>query len=76
MAPVVEELKQELQGKLKVEFVDVGQNPAYAEKYNVMAIPTQILFDASGKQIGHHEGAMTKAETMAFLHKLGLDTGR
>lgn len=75
MAPTVDELKTELRGKVDLVFVDVMKNPSYIEKYQVVATPTQIFLDASGKQVGRHEGVMTKAEVMAELHKLGLLSG-
>lgn len=72
MAPTVEALKTELQGKVIFEFVDVQQNPSYIEKYQLVATPTQIFLDAKGKQVGRHEGVMTKDEALAKLRKLGL----
>jgi len=72
MAPALEELKTELQGKVNVQYVDIGKNPAYVEKYELVATPTQIFFDASGKQIGRHEGALTKTEALAELRRLGI----
>lgn len=76
MAPDLEALTRELQGKANVQFVDVGKDPSYAEKYDVVATPTQIVFDAAGKQLGRHEGVMTKDEALAWLRKLGLDVPR
>ena len=72
MAPTVEELKRELQGKVDVQFVDVSKNASYVGKYNLVATPTQIFFDAKGKQVARHEGVLTKAEALAQLRKLGL----
>ena len=50
MAPVLEELKREYEGRLDVEFVDVWRLPGVAGEYGVQSIPTQIFFDASGKE--------------------------
>jgi len=44
MAPVVEEIATEYAGKLKVVKVDVDQNPQLAAKFEIMSIPTLILF--------------------------------
>ena len=49
MAPVLEELNKELQGKAIVRFVDVWKYQDLAEGYPVSVIPTQILIDANGK---------------------------
>lgn len=49
MAPVLEELNAELQGKAIIRFVDVWKNQSLAEGYPISVIPTQIFFDANGK---------------------------
>jgi len=48
MAPVLEELNEELQGKAIVRFVDVWKYQSLAEGYPISVIPTQVLFDAKG----------------------------
>lgn len=55
MAPILEELRKEYAGKLKVELIDVWENPAAADPYGIEQIPTQIFFDASGKELFRHE---------------------
>ena len=44
MGPVVEELAQELEGRVKVAKLNVDQAQQTAGKYGVMSIPTLILF--------------------------------
>ena len=44
MAPIVEQLAAEYEGKLKVGKLDVDANTDIAMKYGVMSIPTLILF--------------------------------
>ncbi len=44
IAPVVEQIAQELQGKLTVGKLDVDENPEIAMQYGVMGIPTLGLF--------------------------------
>lgn len=49
MAPVLEELNAELQGKAIIRFVDVWKYQDFAEGYPISVIPTQIFIDANGK---------------------------
>ena len=49
MAPALQELNAELQGKAIIKFVDVWKNPSLAGEYPISVIPTQVLFDAQGK---------------------------
>ena len=66
IAPVLEDLAYEYDGKLKVCKMDVDQNKAIAEKYNVKGIPTLIIInngDAAGKKVG----ALSKAQLSAFI---------
>ena len=72
MAPILEGLKKEYAGRLQVEFIDIGKNPNAARKYGIRLIPTQIFFDASGKEVYRHEGFMSKADILAAWKKHGL----
>lgn len=45
-SPTVEEVSKELDGKVKFYKLNVDDNPEIAERYNVMSIPTAILFEA------------------------------
>ncbi len=73
MAPVLEELKTEYEGRLDVEFVDVWKVPGVANQYGVTSIPTQIFFDASGKELFRHQGFFGKDEILAKWDELGVD---
>ncbi len=53
--PVVEELAEEYQGKIKIGKLDVDKNPQTAQKYGVMSIPTVIIFK-KGKEIKRQVG--------------------
>ena len=44
VAPVLEELAEELGTKLRISKLNVDENPAIAMRYQVMSIPTMILF--------------------------------
>ena len=73
MAPILEELKKEYAGKLEVEFIDVWKNPDAGKPYAIQMIPTQIFFDASGKELFRHTGFFGKDDILAKWKELGVD---
>ncbi len=73
MAPILEELKQEYANKFEVEFFDVWKNSDAAKKYAIRIIPTQIFFDASGKELFRHEGFLSKKDILTKWKELGVE---
>lgn len=73
MAPILEELKTEYAGKFKVEFMDVRKDPLLGTIYNIKLIPTQIFFDASGKELFRHEGFYSKKDILSKWKELGME---
>ncbi len=72
MAPILEELRKEHAGRFEVEFIDVWKEPEAGRKYNISLIPTQIFFDASGKELFRHEGFISKEDILAKWRELGV----
>jgi len=72
MAPILEELNRELKGRANVTFTDVWAAQALAKDYRVQMIPTQIFFDAKGKEVKRHMGFMDKPEILKELKALGM----
>lgn len=54
--PIVDELADQYKGKVKVGKLNVDENQETAAKFGVMSIPTVILFDKSGKEVGRKVG--------------------
>ena len=73
MAPILEELKTEYQGKLQVLFIDVWERPNEAQKYKINIIPTQIFYDASGKELFRHEGFFSKEDILGKWKEFGIN---
>jgi thioredoxin 1 len=73
MAPILEELKKEYAGRLQVEFIDVMASPDAGAPYKISLIPTQVFFDASGKERFRHEGFFSKEDILAKWKELGVD---
>jgi len=73
MAPILAELKVRYQGKIEVEFIDVWEDPGAGKAFGIQLIPTQIFYDASGKERFRHEGFMAKEDILAKWKELGVD---
>ncbi len=72
MAPILESLSNEYKGKAGVLFIDVHEDQAAAQKFKVQMIPTQIFFNAQGKEVKRHIGFMDKADIVKELKAAGL----
>ena len=66
MAPVIEELATEFDGKAKVGKINVDDNPNIAVEYNVMSIPTLIIFK-NGKEEKRLVGLRDKEELLSLF---------
>jgi len=60
IAPIVEELAKEYDGKVKIGKVDVDNNPNSAASYGIMSIPSLVFFK-NGKVMDQVTGALSKA---------------
>jgi thioredoxin 1 len=72
MAPILESLSNEYRGRANVLFIDVNEDQAAALKFNIQMIPTQIFFDAGGKEVKRHTGFMEKEDILNELKNAGL----
>ncbi len=68
IAPLVDTLAGEYEGKIKVGKVNVDENPATPGKYGIRGIPTIILFK-EGKVMDQVVGAVPKAQLEALIKK-------
>lgn len=59
IAPIVEELATEYEGKAKIGKVDVDNNPMIASKFGIRSIPTLLIFKG-GKVVDQIVGAVPK----------------
>jgi len=68
VAPVLEEIAAAHQGQLKVVKVNVDENPRLSATYQIMSIPTLILF-RNGQPVDSVIGALPKNKLVNFLAK-------
>ena len=71
MMPILEELSTE-QAAFTVSFVDVWAVEGKSEEYGVQSIPTQIFFDADGKELFRHTGFYPKEDILAKWKEFGI----
>ena len=75
MVPVLAALTTEYAGRLEVVFIDVWENRAAGKEYGIRLIPTQIFYDAAGKELFRHEGYWSKEAILAKFKELGVELG-
>lgn len=63
MAPALEQVAQELKGKVKIVKLDVDENPKITGTYGIRAMPTLILFKG-GKVAAQHTGAIVQKKKL------------
>ena len=68
VAPILEEVAVDLSDKLTVGKVDVDENQELAAQFNIMSIPTLVLFK-DGEVIDQAIGALSKAQLLSFLEQ-------
>ncbi len=69
VAPIVDELAEEYDGKVNFFKVDVDQNPKIAATYGIMSIPTLLIFK-NGEPVSNVVGARPKAELQKTLESV------
>ncbi len=72
MEPVLDELRTAYGEQLKVDFIDVKENIEAGEKYKIRMIPTQIFYDADGKELFRHEGFFPREDIVAKWKEFGV----
>jgi thioredoxin 1 len=66
IAPILDEIAEEYQGKLTVAKLNIDQNPGTAPKYGIRGIPTLLLFK-NGEVAATKVGALSKGQLKEFL---------
>jgi thioredoxin 1 len=72
MAPILDKLEKHYKGKAVVVFIDLRYDREAAQRFGIRAIPTQIFFDKSGREITRHIGFMSEEAIVAQLKSMGV----
>jgi thioredoxin 1 len=66
IAPILDEIAADYQGKLKIAKVNVDENQQVTQKYGIRSIPTLMIFKGGSVQ-AQKVGAMSKSQLAAFI---------
>jgi thioredoxin 1 len=66
LAPIVDDVANELKGKLEVFKVNIDQNPDVPAKYNVRGIPTLVIFK-DGAPVSTKVGSLPKSSLVEWI---------
>ena len=69
LAPILDELSTELEGRLSIVKVDVDDAKDIAGRYSIQGVPTMMLFE-QGELLARMVGAKPKAELLATIEPL------
>lgn len=72
MAPILQKMEKQYDGRAAIVFIDVWEHREQARRFGIRAIPTQIFYDSDGKEVSRHVGFMSEADIIKTLSKLGV----
>jgi len=72
MQPVLADLQERFGSRALIRNFYVTQYAREAQFHKVMVMPTQVVFDPSGREVARHIGYWPKDEFLAALAKVGL----
>lgn len=73
MKPILEELASTYKDKVNIVIIEIYDNRGLANEYKIMAMPTQVIFDSSGKEVTRHIGFWAKEDIIAKLNEMGIE---
>ena len=72
MAPILERVKKRYEGRAEVVYIDLRYHRDQVQRFQVRAIPTQVFYDAEGKEVYRHVGFMDEAAIVRQFEKMGV----
>jgi thioredoxin 1 len=72
MAPILVKLEKAYKGKADIVFIDVWENKQPTQRFKIRAIPTQIFFNAQGKEVYRHVGFLDEKSIIKQMTKMGV----
>ena len=69
MAPILEQVNQQIKGKLRIVKIDTDRYPQLASRYHIEALPTLVLFK-NGEPVGRIEGVIQPQQLEERLNSI------
>ena len=68
LAPIIDQLAEEFDGRAKIAKVDIDQSPGIAARYFIRGVPT-VLVLKGGREVGKQVGLAPRKKYVAMLEK-------
>jgi thiol-disulfide isomerase/thioredoxin len=72
MIPVKKALEKDYDGKINIVYIEPRKEQILAARYGIRSIPTQILYDKTGKEYFRHSGFFSEQDIINKLIELGV----
>ncbi len=72
MAPILAKLEKDYKDRAVIVVIDVYKHRDQVDRFRIRAIPTQIFFDANGKEVARHVGFMSEKAIVDQLTRMGV----
>lgn len=73
MAPIMEKMEKQYDGRAAIVFIDVWKYREQARRFGIRAIPTQIFFNENGQEVFRHVGFMSETAIVNQLKQMGVE---
>ncbi len=68
LGPILQDVAKRVEGKAKVLKIDVDKNQAVAQKYQIMGVPTMMIFK-NGKQVWRQSGVLPASQIVSIIEQ-------
>ncbi len=67
LSPIIKDIAQEMEGRIKVIKIDIDKNPEISRRYAIQSVPTIILFK-NGQQLFRQSGVLSKVQLASIIN--------
>ncbi len=67
MTPILKQVKQHFKDRIKIVKIDIDKSPAVAQKFDILGVPTTILFK-NGKNVWRQSGVIQANQIISVIN--------